>query len=488
MHTLKELLYNVKVETVGADTNRKISKLCFDSRSVIPGSLFVALKGLLADGHDYVEEAIRKGAIAIAVETLPELINQSISYIRSEDTHELLGKLAANYYDHPSKKLQLIGITGTNGKTTCATLLYKLFRELGYHCGLISTIEHKIDDKKTIPSTHTTPDAIALNELLCEMLQKGCDYVFMEVSSQGLAQKRTTGLHFSGGLFTNLTYDHLDYHKTFDAYLKAKKSFFDALTDSAFALINADDKHGNILAENTAAKKKSYSIQGLADFKAKILKQNFNSMRMEIEDKQEVCLKLTGRFNAYNALAVYGVAILLEQSSEKVLHILPNLTGANGRFDCILLENGVIGIIDYAHTPDAVKNVLNTIRLIRKTNQQLITVIGCGGNRDASKRASMGKIAAALSDALILTADNPRSEEPKDIIANMYQGIQAIDEHKTQDFPDRKEAIEAACQLAKSGDIIVIMGKGHENYQEIKGKRRVFDDKKVLETCCKHLS
>ena len=478
MKSLQDILYGVAIRQVIGSSGIEIKKICFDSRQAEAGSLFVAVKGTVSDGHQYISQVIEKGVVAIICEDLPELTQDNVCYIKTENTAQALGILASNFYDNPSDKLKLVGVTGTNGKTTVATLLFQLFRDLGYKAGLISTVQNHINDQ-IIPSTHTTPDQLTLNSLLNDMVLSGCDYCFMEVSSHALAQYRTEGLNFTGGAFTNITHDHLDYHLTFAAYLKAKKMFFDKLGRSAFALTNADDKNGAVMLQNTKAHQKSYGLKNVADFKAKIIESHFSGLLLDIEGK-EVWFKMIGSFNAYNLLVAYAVAILLEQDEEKVLTVLSRLRGAEGRFDWIKSPNGVIGIVDYAHTPDAVLNVLNTIKDIRKGTEQVITVIGCGGNRDKTKRPVMAKVAGDGSDKVILTSDNPRNEEPEEIIHDMEAGISPANKRKTLSITDRKEAIRTACHLAKPGDIILLAGKGHEKYQEIKGVKHPFDDKEIL--------
>jgi len=478
MKLLQDILYGIAIRQVIGSSASKIRKICSDSREVEPGTLFVAIKGTITDGHQFIKTAIKQGAIAIICEEMPEETRKRVCYIRTDNPAKALGILAANFYDNPSGKLKLVGVTGTNGKTTVATLLFQLFRDLGYKAGLISTVQNHINDL-IIPSTHTTPDQIALNRLLNDMVVSGCDYCFMEVSSHAIVQYRTMGLQFTGGVFTNITHDHLDYHQTFDAYLKAKKMFFDDLDRSAFALINADDKNGRVMLQNTPAHQKSYGLKNPADFKAKIIENHFSGLLLNI-DGDEVWCKLIGSFNAYNLLAVYAVATLLEQDRSKVLTVLSRLPGAEGRFDCTTSKNGIIGIVDYAHTPDAVQNVLSTVKDIRKGTEQVITIIGCGGNRDKAKRPIMAQVAGDWSDKLILTSDNPRNEEPEAIIQDMEAGISPVNKKKTLSIMDRREAIRTACHLAKSGDIILLAGKGHEKYQEIKGVKYPFDDKEVL--------
>jgi UDP-N-acetylmuramoyl-L-alanyl-D-glutamate--2,6-diaminopimelate ligase len=478
MRYLSEILNGVPAtELQGAD-DMEINAIVFDSRKVVPGCLFVAVKGTVVDGHDYIEKAIEDGAVAIVCEDLPGHTAGEVAFVMVADSAVALGQMAANFYDHPSKKIKLVGVTGTNGKTTVATLLYQLFSDLGYKCGLLSTVENQINGK-VIPATHTTPDQVVLNGLLNDMVDQGCDYCFMEVSSHAVAQHRIEGLQFAGAIFTNLTHDHLDYHKTFDNYLKAKKAFFDGLPKTAFALTNIDDKNGNIMLQNTKAAKKSYALKSLADFKAKILENQFGGLLLQI-DGEEVWFKMVGSFNAYNLLAVYGAAILLEQDKTKVLTSLSKLSGAEGRFDYMISPNKVIAIVDYAHTPDAVQNVLSTIHDIRKGNEKVITVLGCGGDRDKTKRPIMAKVACQWSDKVILTSDNPRSEDPSQIIKDMEAGVDAEGKKKTISITDRHEAIKTACHLASPGDIVLVAGKGHEKYQEIKGVKNHFDDKEEL--------
>lgn len=478
MKNLSDILKGVPAtELQGAD-DMQISSIVFDSRKVVPGALFVAVRGTMVDGHDYIEQAVKDGASAIICEDLPGHTIGEVAFIMVANSAIALGQIAANFYNNPSDKLKLIGVTGTNGKTTIATLLYQLFTDLGYKCGLLSTVENKINDL-VIPATHTTPDPIVLNSLLDEMVGRGCDYCFMEVSSHAVAQHRIAGLQFSGGIFTNLTHDHLDYHKTFDNYLKAKKAFFDTLPKDAFALTNIDDKNGNVMLQNTKAHKKSYALKSMADYKAKILENQFGGLLLNI-DNEEVWFKMVGSFNAYNLLAVYSTAMLLEQDRAKVLISLSKLTGAKGRFEYFISPNNVIGIVDYAHTPDAVQNVLSTIHDIRKGNEKVITIIGCGGDRDKAKRPVMAKVAGQWSDTVILTSDNPRSEEPEQIIKDMEAGVTPSNQRKTISITDRREAIKTACHLANPGDIILLAGKGHEKYQEIKGIRNHFDDKEEL--------
>ncbi|WP_443938149.1 UDP-N-acetylmuramoyl-L-alanyl-D-glutamate--2,6-diaminopimelate ligase [Pedobacter sp. MW01-1-1] len=475
---LQDLLYGVTIEKLVGKTNKEINALHFDSRKVGAGDVFFAVVGTVSDGHSFIEQTITQGANTIICEVLPQSINEAVTYVQVANSAIALGLMAGNFFDKPSTKLKLVGITGTNGKTTIATILFKLFKDLGYKTGLLSTVENYIHDV-VVPATHTTPNPIALNQLLHDMVEAGCDYCFMEVSSHAVSQHRIEGLTFSGAVFSNLTHDHLDFHKTFDSYLKAKKAFFDGLPKSAFALTNIDDKNGMVMLQNTKAHKKSYALKQMADFKAKIIENQFSGLHLDI-DNEDVYFKLVGSFNAYNLLAVYGTAVLLEQDKLKVLTLLSRLSGAEGRFDYITSPNKIIGIVDYAHTPDAVQNVLSTIADIRKGTEQVITVIGCGGDRDKTKRPIMAQVACDWSDKVILTSDNPRTENPQSIIDEMELGVSPSNKRKTLSILDRKEAIKTACHLAQSGDIILVAGKGHEKYQEINGVRNHFDDKEIL--------
>ncbi|TDQ08620.1 UDP-N-acetylmuramoyl-L-alanyl-D-glutamate--2,6-diaminopimelate ligase [Pedobacter metabolipauper] len=475
---LQEILYGAAITKLVGTTNLDVNALVFDSRKVAQGDVFFAIKGTLSDGHDYIASTISAGASVIICEQMPGTLETEITYIQVENSAVALGIMAANFYHNPSSKLQLIGITGTNGKTTIATLLFKLFRELGYKVGLISTVQNHINDD-IIPATHTTPNPLALNGLLNDMVNAGCSYCFMEVSSHAVVQHRIEGLIFAGGVFSNITHDHLDFHGTFDHYIKAKKSFFDRLPKSAFALTNADDKNGMVMLQNTRASKKSYALKQLADFKARIIENSFSGLNLDV-DGTDVFFKLVGSFNAYNLLAAYGTALLLEQDRLAVLTALSTLTGAEGRFEYVTSNQNIIGIVDYAHTPDAVQNVLSTIQNIRKGTEQVITIIGCGGDRDKTKRPIMAQVACDWSDKVILTSDNPRTENPQAIIEDMEKGVSPTNKRKTISILDRKEAIKTACHLAKPGDIILLAGKGHEKYQEINGVRHHFDDKEVL--------
>lgn len=465
-----------------------ITALTMDSRRVAPGSLFIAVRGTVTDGHQFIAKAIELGASAILCEEIPTDAPEHVAFVQVTDSARAMGLAAANFYGHPSKKVRLVGVTGTNGKTSVATLLFRLFRSLGYRCGLLSTVQNQIDDA-VIPATHTTPDSITTNQLLVQMLERGCTHVFMEVSSHAVVQERIAGLHFAGGIFTNITHDHLDFHGTFDNYIKAKKGFFDQLPRAAFALTNADDKRGGIMLQNTLARKESYSLQTLGTFKGKILADGLFGLEMDIDDRR-VWFKLIGRFNAYNLLAVYGAAVLLDEDPEDVLTQLSGLMPPPGRFEQVISPDRVVGIVDYAHTPDALQNVLETIaefsqeseagRLPQGRLPQVITVVGCGGNRDAAKRPVMAAIACKLSTRVILTSDNPRNEDPMAILEQMQAGVPPIDFKKTLTIEDRREAIERAVSLAKPHDVILVAGKGHETYQEIKGVKHDFDDRAVL--------
>ena len=478
MKLLSDILYKTRLDEIVGSTNLAISSVTFDSRKVKKDSLFIATRGTASDGHHYIELAIESGAVAIVCEDLPETLKENITYVKVLDSSASLGYIACNFYDNPSEKLKLIGITGTNGKTTTVTLLFNLFRGLGYNVGLLSTVENKINTT-IIPSTHTTPDALALNELLSKMVEAGCQYAFMEVSSHAIVQHRITGLKFTGAGFSNITHDHLDYHKTFEEYIKAKKMFFDNLQDDAFALTNKDDRNGLVMLQNTKAKKYSYGLKSIADFKCRVIENHLNGLLLSI-DNQEVWVKLIGSFNAYNVLVVYAIALLLKQDKVQVLTTLSNLNSVEGRFQYIKSKNGIVAIVDYAHTPDALKNVLETIKDIRTGNEQVITLVGCGGDRDAAKRPIMAQIACEYSNKIILTSDNPRSENPEDILNQMQAGISPVEMKKTLRISDRKEAIRTAVAFAKEGDIILIAGKGHEKYQEIAGVKHPFDDFEIV--------
>ena len=476
---LQDLLYKVSIRSIKGNTNIEISDLQIDSRKVIPGTCFMAVKGSKVDGHQFIETAIEKGATAIVCENLPADCNENITYVQVENAAGAAAYISHNFYGEPSLKIKLVGVTGTNGKTTIATLLWKLFTAMGYKCGLISTIQNQINDK-IIAATHTTPDAINLNALLKQMADEGCTYVFMECSSHAIHQERITALQFSGALFSNITHDHLDYHKTFDEYIKVKKSWFDKLPSTAFAISNADDKRGAVMLQNTIAKKYFYSLKTMADFKGKILDNSLDGLHMIVNDT-EVYFRLIGEFNAYNLLAVYGTAICLGEDKDNVLQLLSSLDGAEGRFECMVSNSKKVkGIVDYAHTPDALLNVLATIKNLKQGNQQIITVVGCGGNRDKTKRPLMAEVACEYSDKVILTSDNPRNEDPLEILKDMQAGVNAAVKKKVISITDRKEAIKTAVSLAGNDDIILIAGKGHEKYQEINTVKYDFDDKQVL--------
>jgi UDP-N-acetylmuramoyl-L-alanyl-D-glutamate--2,6-diaminopimelate ligase len=486
MKDLQSILFGVAIREVIGKTNQSISAIQIDSRKVTAGSVFVAIKGLQADGHGFITTAIEKGATVIVCMELPNDLQSDITYIVVENTQEAVAIMAHQFYNSPSSKMKLVGVTGTNGKTTVATLLFKLFTQLGYTCGLISTVENHIGNT-IVPSTHTTPDAIQLNALLNKMVEAGCTHVFMEVSSHAIHQHRITGLQFVGGAFTNITHDHLDYHHTFEAYLEAKKAFFDHLSSDAFALSNLDDKNGANMLLDTKAKKLTYALHAPANYKGKILENQLTGLVMMVNDMEVHC-RLIGTFNAYNFLAVYGIAIQLGENKETVLTVLSALTGAEGRFDYIISNEQIIGIVDYAHTPDALENVLQTIAKLRKGGEDVITVVGCGGDRDKTKRPIMAQVACDLSTRVILTSDNPRSEDPNEIIKDMEQGLSSAAKRKYINIVDRKEAIKAAISFAKPGDIILIAGKGHEKYQDIKGVKHDFDDKEILKNLFNELA
>ncbi len=475
---LKEILVNCNLLEIEGNKDIDILDLTFDSRKVGENSLFFAIKGTQVDGHDYIDKAVAQGAKAIVCEKMPKTSADNTTYIQVDNSAYVLGVAASNFFGNPSKELKLVGVTGTNGKTTIATLLYRLFTDAGYSCGLLSTIEN-IVSREVIPSTHTTPDPLELNALLQKMVENGCEYAFMEVSSHSVEQDRIAGLHFAGGIFTNLTHDHLDYHKTMANYRNAKKKFFDNLPDTAFALTNLDDKNGAVMLQNTRAKKLSYALKHDADFKGVVMESHFDGMLLKVNGV-EVFTQLVGGFNASNLLAIYGAASALGFDKNELLVEISKLHGANGRFDMVRSENGIVGIVDYAHTPDALENVLTTINDVRRHKETLITVVGCGGNRDTTKRPEMAAVAVKLSDRVILTSDNPRNEDPDEIIRQMKAGIAAEDSHKVLSITNRHEAIRTAVALAKKGDIILVAGKGHENYQEINGIKNHFDDKEEL--------
>lgn len=476
---LQNLLYKVPGLTATAGpTNVDVTALVLDSRRVTPGCLFAALPGTQVDGHQFIPKAIESGAAVILCERLPETLVETVSYVQAADAARTLGFMASNFYENPASKLKLVGVTGTNGKTTTATLLFRLFRRLGYHCGLISTVQNQIDET-VVPATHTTPDTVALNALLADMVKRGCSHAFMEVSSHAVVQERIAGLTFAGGIFTNITHDHLDFHKTFENYIRAKKGFFDQLPKTAFALVNADDRRGAVMVQNTAARRETFSLETGASFKGKLIADSMFGLQMEV-DGREVHFGLIGAFNAYNLLGVYGAAVLLGEDPEEVLTQLSDLQTAPGRFEQVVSPNRILGIVDYAHTPDALQNVLQTIAGLRQGNEQIITVVGCGGNRDATKRPVMAEIACKFSHRVILTSDNPRFEDPLAILTDMERGVSVTDARKAETIPDRREAIFRAVALAKPHDIVLVAGKGHETYQEIGGVKTHFDDREVL--------
>lgn len=475
---LSELLKNISVTQLIGSTEVEVTGVNIDSRKVENGHLFMAMKGTVTDGHAYIPVAIRQGAIAILCEVMPDKKEENITYIQVADSEDAVGKIATTFYGNPTSNIELVGVTGTNGKTTIATLLYDLFRKFGYKTGLISTVCNYIDGE-AIPTEHTTPDPITLNCLLGRMADEGCKYVFMEVSSHAIDQKRISGLTFAGGIFTNLTRDHMDYHKTVENYLKAKKKFFDDMPKGAFSLTNLDDKNGLVMTQNTRSKVYTYSLRSLSDFKGRILESHFDGMLLDFNN-QELFAQFIGRFNAYNLLAVFGAAVLLGKKKEDVLIGLSTLRPVVGRFDSMRSPSGYTAIVDYAHTPDALVNVLNAIHEVLEGKGKVITVVGAGGNRDKGKRPIMAKESARFSDRVVITSDNPRFEEPQEIINDMLAGLDAEDRKKTITITDRKEAIRTACMLAEPGDVVLVAGKGHENYQEIKGVKHHFDDKEVI--------
>ena len=478
MKLLKDILYRVTINRVIGSTSVAINNIEFDSRKIEFNDVFVAIKGVLSDGHNYIEKATDLGALVIICEKIPDKIINGITYVEVDNSNIALSVLAANYYGNPSDDIQLIGTTGTNGKTTVATLLYKLFKKAGFKVGLLSTVKILIDNKE-YKATHTTPDSLTINRYLKEMVDEGIEFCFMEVSSHGIDQMRTRNLNFKGAVFTNLSHDHLDYHKDFAAYRDVKKMFFDQLPKNAFALTNSDDKNGKYMLQNTKAKKYTYALKSIADYKSQVLENQFNGLLLKING-QELWVKLIGNFNAYNLLAIYAVADLLGLENLEILQLMSELESVDGRFQYVVSKNNITAIVDYAHTPDALKNILETINAIRSKNEDLITIIGCGGDRDVAKRPKMGNIAASLSSKVIFTSDNPRSENPATIIESMEKGVSGENFNKTLSIADRKQAIKTACQLAKNGDIILIAGKGHETYQEINGKRIDFDDYKII--------
>ncbi len=479
MASLQDILFRVNIRSVLGSTAVDVNALCIDSRKVNEGDAFIAIKGAAADGHQFIDTAVNKNASVIICEEIPAGKKEGVTYVQVENSAVAAGIMAHNYYGQPSEKLKLVGVTGTNGKTTIATLLFRLFTQLGYNCGLLSTVQNHIGTA-VIPATHTTPDAISLNALLRQMVNAGCTHVFMETSSHAIHQHRIAGLKFAGGIFSNITHDHLDYHKTFDEYIRVKKAFFDGLDSDAFALSNADDKRGAVMLQNTNASKYYYSLKTIADFKGRILENGLTGLVMMVND-QEVHFRLIGEFNAYNLLAVYGAAICLGEDKNEILLHLSNMTGAEGRFEYYVSgHQRIIGIVDYAHTPDALINVLITIQKLKKGHEQVITVVGCGGDRDRTKRPVMAEAACEYSDKVIFTSDNPRSEDPLEILKNMEEGLSTAAKRKYISIADRKEAIKTAVSMAQAEDIILIAGKGHEKYQEIKGMKYPFDDKQVL--------
>jgi UDP-N-acetylmuramoyl-L-alanyl-D-glutamate--2,6-diaminopimelate ligase len=485
MKNLKDILYKVSMNTVVGSTNVEINAINFDSRNVGNRDVFVAIKGNISDGHEFIATALKKGAIAVICEILPTKLIEGITYVVVGNSSKALAIMAANFYESPSENLKLVGVTGTNGKTTIASLLYQLFKNAGYKVGLLSTVKVMVNNTM-YEATHTTPDSIMINRYLKEMNDEGVEFCFMEVSSHGIHQNRTEGLHFEGGIFSNLSHDHLDYHETFAAYRDIKKQFFDQLPSTAFALVNIDDKNGMVMLQNTAAKKYTYALKTYANYKAHILENQLSGLFLKINDN-EVWTKLIGSFNAYNLLAIYGAAELLGLERVETLRLISELESVSGRFQYLISDEKITAIVDYAHTPDALKNVLETINSIRTKNEDLITVVGCGGDRDVTKRPKMGNIASTLSTKVIFTSDNPRSEEPSAIIEDIEKGVEPQNFKKTMSIVDRKQAIKTACQLAKPNDIILIAGKGHETYQEIKGERTNFDDYKIVQEFLKQL-
>ncbi len=483
---LRDILYKTSIEAVNGPTDTAIGKMEFDSRLIGNGDAFIAIRGTQSDGHDYISKAIALGAVAVVCEVMPEALDGNVTYIQVKSASAALATMAANYYGNPSASLKLVGITGTNGKTTIATLLYQLFKNAGYKTGLLSTVKVMVADAE-YPATHTTPDSLTINRYLREMVDEGVDYCFMEVSSHGIHQHRSTGLDFAGGIFTNLSHDHLDYHSSFAEYRDVKKRFFDELPKGSFALVNVDDKNGLVMLQNTMAKKLTYALKTYADYKAQILENQLSGLLLKINE-QEVWVKLIGKFNAYNLLAIYAAAVNLGLEGQEVLRLMSELESVSGRFQFIVSDTGITAIVDYAHTPDALENVLKTIENIRTRNEQLITVVGCGGDRDKSKRPIMANIASTMSDRAIFTSDNPRSEDPVDIIEDMEKGVEAQNYKKTVAMVDRQAAIKLACQLAMPNDIILIAGKGHETYQEIKGVKHDFDDMKTVKEILRQLN
>ena len=486
MIELKDILYRVSLTSTSGDMGVRVAGVSFDSRAVQPGSLFVAVTGTQSDGHVYIDAAIKKGATVIVCQQLPETLQDNITYVTVRNSAQALGLIASNFYGNPSERIQLTGVTGTNGKTTTATLLYELFSLLGHRAGLLSTVVNKIVDKN-IAATHTTPDPVQLNSLLKQMADEGCTHVFMEVSSHAIDQERISGLRFAGAIFTNITHDHLDYHKTFENYIVSKKKLFDELPAESFALVNVDDKRGMVMLQNTSASRRTFGLRKMADFKGRIITNSIEGLELEI-DGRDVWFKLIGDFNAYNILGVYGASVLLGKDSDEVLQKLSSLAGVSGRFEVVNPGSRVTVIVDYAHTPDALKNVLETIEQFKSGDTQVITVVGCGGNRDKGKRPVMASIACKHSDKVVLTSDNPRDEDPMEIILEMKQGVMPGEIRKVVVMADREEAIKTACLLAKESDIVLVAGKGHEAYQEIKGVKHPFDDREVVKRMLKLIS
>jgi UDP-N-acetylmuramoyl-L-alanyl-D-glutamate--2,6-diaminopimelate ligase len=482
---LKDILFKSRIVDVSGSTNVAIEQIVMDSRQVKPFCVFVAIAGVASDGHSFIEQAIKGGAVAIICEQFPDQLQENITYVKVQNSAEALGYMACNYYDDPSEKIKVVAVTGTNGKTTAATLLYRMARKMGFKAGLLSTVENRVNNK-IIPATHTTPDALSLNKLIDDMATEGCEFCFMEASSHALHQHRLTGVRLTGAIFTNITHDHLDYHKTFNEYIKAKKILFDTLPSSAFALVNNDDKHGEIMIQNCKARKKTYAVKSMADYKIKVLENGFSGLHLSIQNN-ELYTKLIGGFNAYNLACVYATAIELGLNNLEVLTALSTLEAPEGRFQYLKTASGITAIVDYAHTPDALKNVLATIKEIRTGNEQVITLVGCGGDRDKTKRPEMASITANFSDRVILTSDNPRSENPEEIISEMKAGLDPVQMKKSLAITDRREAIKLACTLAQPGDIVLIAGKGHEKYQEVNGVKHPFDDFEIVSETLKTL-
>lgn len=485
MIALKDILYKVTINAVVGSTSVGVNAIDFDSRKIKKDNLFVAIKGLIADGHKFIDVAINNGAKSVVCEELPESLIEGITYVEVDNSNKALAIIASNYYNNPSQNLRLVGITGTNGKTTVASLLYQLFKKAGYKVGLLSTVKIMVDNTE-YKATHTTPDSITINKYLNEMNAVGVEFCFMEVSSHGIHQYRAEGLHFEGGIFTNLSHDHLDYHKTFAEYRDVKKSFFDSLSPSSFMISNIDDKNGLVMMQNTKARKYTYALKSYADYKAQILENQLGGLLLKLNES-EVWTRLIGNFNAYNVLAIYATAELLGLEKVEILRLISDLESVSGRFQYVVSDQKITAIVDYAHTPDALKNVLETINSIRTKNEELITVVGCGGDRDTTKRPKMGHIASALSTKVIFTNDNPRSETPQTILTEIEQGVEPQNLKKVLTIADRKQAIKTACQMAQPNDIVLIAGKGHETYQEIKGERFDFDDFKIVQELLKQL-